>query len=357
MIYRPLGRTGLKVSVFSFGNWITGHDPEIEKVQTECVKLAWDNGINFFDTAEVYGFGIAETVFGKALKALNVNRNQLVVSTKLFWSAREGFTVNMNGLSRKHIVEGMQNSLKRLQLDYVDVVFCHRPDHDTPLEEVCKGMSYLIDQGQAFYWGTSEWPPCMIAAAIETCKRLNLHEPKAEQCEYNMVQRTKMEREYRFLFKNYGMGTTIWSPLKSGLLTGKYNSGEKIANSRFGKGGHDTTWNKYMGTEEKRNSLVSKLVKLEEIAKELGGTMSQLALAWTVMNQDTSTCILGASRVSQLEENLKSLALLKKWTPEVENRIEDILDNRPEDWTDYMSWTPLTPTRIDRLYKAPEDKK
>lgn len=353
MIYRSLGRTGIKVSALSFGNWVTGHSAEAEETQIKCVKLAWDNGVNFFDTAEVYGFGVAETIMGKALKNLEVDRSKLVISTKLFWSNREGFSVNLNGLSRKHIIEGIQNSLKRLQLEYVDVVFCHRPDINTPMEETCRAMSYVIDKGWAYYWGTSEWPPCMIAAAIETCKRLGLHEPKVEQCEYSMVVRQKMEADYRYLFKQYGMGTTIWSPLKSGLLTGKYNSGEKIEGSRFGKNSFGTSvWNKYMGDEAKRNEFVGRLVKLEEMAKEMGGSMAQLALAWTIANQDTTTCIIGASRVSQLEENLKALDLLKKWSPEIENRIEEILGNRPEDWNDYVSGGPLTPTRIDRLYKS-----
>jgi voltage-dependent potassium channel beta subunit len=353
MLYRHLGNTGIKVSVFSFGNWITGHSKEVEQIQIDCVKLAWENGINFFDTAEAYGFGIAEKIMGKALKNLNVDRSKLVVSTKLFFSAGlEDFNINMNGLSRKHVVEGMKKSLAQLQLDYVDVIFCHRPDFDTPLEEVCRAMSYLIDQGYAFYWGTSEWPPCMIARAVEMCKRLNLHEPKVEQCEYSLVIREKMEREYRYLFKEYGMGTTIWSPLKSGLLTGKYNSGEKLEGSRFATNPMlSRIWNKYMGDEKKRDEFVGKLNKLEAIAKELGGTLPQLALAWTVANMDTSTCILGASKVSQLEENLKSLQILAKWTPELEKRIEEIMGNKPEDWTDTKTWKPMTPRRMKRLYK------
>ena len=352
MLYRHLGKTGIKVSVFSFGNWITGHSTEVEKVQIDCVKLAWDNGINYFDTAEVYGFGVAEEIMGKALANLKIDRSKYVVSTKLFWSNREGFSVNMNGLSRKHVIEGMRNSLARLKLDYVDVVFCHRPDFSTPLEEVCRAMSFLIDQGYAFYWGTSEWPPCMIARAVEMCKRLNLHGPKVEQCEYSLIVREKMEREYRYLFKEFGMGTTIWSPLKSGLLTGKYNSGEKLEGSRFANTPMlSRIWEKYMGDEKKRDEFVGKLLKLEEIAKELGGTLPQLALAWTVANLDTSTCILGASKVSQLEENLKSLELLAKWTPELDTRIEEIIGTKPEDWTDYNTWGPMTPRRTKRLYK------
>ena len=336
----------------SFGNWVTGHSSEAEQVQIDCIKLAWESGINYFDTAEVYGFGVAEEIMGKAIKSLGVDRSKLVISTKLYWSSRTGFTVNLNGLSRKHLLEGMHNSLKRLQLDYVDVVFCHRPDFETPLEEVCRGMSHLIDKGQAFYWGTSEWPPCMIARAIEMCERLNLHGPKVEQCEYSLVAREKMEREYRYLFREFGMGTTIWSPLKSGLLTGKYNSGKQLEGSRFATMPMlQHIWNKYMGDEAKRNELVSKLVELEKIAKELGGTLPQLALAWTVANLDTSTCILGASKVSQLQENLKCLDILAKWTPELEERIENVIQTRPEDWTDYNTWGKMEPRRVQRLYK------
>ena len=352
MLYRKLGNTGLKVSVLSFGNWITGHSEENEKIQMECVKLAWDNGINYFDTSENYGLGTGEILMGRCLKALNVDRCKLVVSTKVFWSVKgEGFKVNLIGLSRKHIMEGVNNSLKKLQLDYVDIVFCHRPDYETPMEEVCKGMSDLIDQGKAYYWGTSEWPACMIAAAIETCKRLNLHGPKVEQCEYNMLQRNKMENEYKYLFDAYNMGTTIFSPLKSGLLTGKYNSGEKLEGTRFSTYAFCLKlWDKCMSNEQKKKDLLGKLRKLKEIADETGFTMPQMALAWTIANKRTTTCILGASKVKQLEENLKCIELLKKWTPELEKKIEETLGNKPDDWIDYMTWKPLPGIRESNLY-------
>jgi voltage-dependent potassium channel beta subunit len=354
MLYRQLGKTGIQVSVLSYGNFDTAESKEKEQTQFDLIKLAWENGVNFFDTAEAYGFGVAEKILGKALKNLNVERSKLVVSTKLYWTCFPGpnVKVNVNGLSRKHLIEGMRNSLSRLQMDYVDIVFCHRPDFSTPLEEVCRGMSYLVDQGHTFYWGTSEWPPCMIARAVEMCKRLNLHGPKVEQCEYSLLIREKMEREYRYLFREYGMGTTIWSPLKSGLLTGKYNSGEKLEGTRMANNILVArVWEKYMSNEIKRNELVAKLKKLEEVAKELGGTLPQLAIAWTVANLDTSTCLLGASKVSQLKENLKSLELLKKWTPELDKKIDDIIQNKPEDWTDYNTWGPMPPRRMTRLYK------
>ena len=354
MLYRQLGNTGIKVSVLSFGNWITGHSEENQKIQIDCVKLAWDNGVNYFDTSENYGLGMGEVLMGRALKALEVDRNKLVVSTKIFWSVKgEGFSVNMNGLSRKHILEAIDKSLKNLQLSYVDVVFCHRPDYDTPMEEVCRAMSSLIDREKAFYWGTSEWPACMIAAAMETCKRLNLHGPKVEQCEYNMLTRNKMEREYRYLFQNYNLATTIFSPLKSGLLSGKYNSGEKLEGTRFATYAFCIKlWEKCMSDKESKNMLLGKLRQIKEIADEVGYSMAQLAVAWTVVNLKTTTCILGASKVSQLEENLKSLELIQKWTPELENKIEKVLGNKPDDWTNFLTWTPLEPVRTANLYQS-----
>lgn len=354
MIYRSLGQSGLKVSALSYGNWITAHSKEAEEVQIKCVQVAFENGVNFFDTAEVYGFGVAERIMGKGLASLKTKRSNYVVSTKLFWSQPgKSAKPNRNGLSRKHILEGIEDSLANLQLDYVDIVFCHRPDLQTPMEEVCRAMSWLIDQNKTFYWGTSMWPASMVAAANETCKRLNLHPPVAEQCEYSMLVRDKMEDEYTHVFEEYKTGTTIWSPLKYGLLTGKYNSGEKLEGSRFAKESYfSDTWAKYMGTEAIRTAFVDKMTKLEEIAKELGGTMAQLALAWTVVNQDTTTCIIGASKVSQLEENLKALNLVAKWTPDIEARVEAILGNQPESWKDFRSWTPIEPRRSKRLYKA-----
>ena len=230
MIYRNLGNSGLKVSVIGFGNWVTGHDEEATKTQCEIVKQAWESGVNFFDTAEVYGFGQAEKIFGEALKSLNANRCDLVISTKLFWS---GMTVNCRSNSRKHLIEGLKGSLERLQLDYVDVVFSHRPDYETPLEEICKGFSDLINMGLAHYWGTSEWRPDMIVRAIEICSKYGWNKPIVEQPQYNMMIRDRMEFEYEYLFSTYKYGTTVWSPLCQGLLTGKYNDGNFPEGSRF----------------------------------------------------------------------------------------------------------------------------
>ena len=280
------------------------------------MKICFEAGVNFFDTAEIYGMGQAETIMGNAFKELNFKREEIVVSTKIF---KVGPGVNDTFLSRKHIVEAIHNSLKRLQLDYVDVVFCHRPDYETPLEETCRAMNWIIENNKAFYWGTSEWPADRISKAIEICERLNLHKPIVEQCQYNMLVRDRFENEYRRIFSESKYGTTIWSPQAGGILTGKYNEGVIPEGSRFEnhKKLLDPTWQKYFG-EGKREGTLKKLKGLGDIAKEAGFTQGQLALAWAIANGDVSTCILGFSNVSQVEENLKALELYYKWTPELE---------------------------------------
>ena len=218
MVYRFLGNSGLKVSVLSFGTWLTAHDAKAEQAVIECVKECYDNGINFFDTAEAYGFGVAEETLGKAIKNLETKRENLVISTKIL---RAGVGENDKFLSRKHILEGLNNSLTRMDLEYVDVVFCHRPDYETPLEETCRAMHYLIEKGLAFYWGTSEWTAERVTDAVRICERLNLHKPICDQCQYNMLVRERYEKEYKPLFDKFGYGTTIWSPLAGGILSGK----------------------------------------------------------------------------------------------------------------------------------------
>lgn len=339
MIYNRLGNSGLKVSVLSFGNWLTGHDAQAEETQSQLVKYAFDNGINYFDTAEGYGEGMGEILFGKAIKALNVPRSDLVISTKIFWGKSQYFpNVNSKGLSRKHIVEAMKASLSRLQLDYVDIVFCHRPDFEVSLEETCRAMSWLVDQGYTTYWGTSEWSACYIAAAIEICERLHLNKPVADQCQYNMLSRDRFEKEYRSVFELYKYGTTIWSPLASGLLSGKYNNNNVPEGSRLesgvGKSIHDRYKNKY------GENLVEKLGKLGDIAKEVGCSQAQLALLWTLVNKDVSTCILGASKLEQLQENIETLKLLPKWNKELEEKVSKILDNSPDADMDFRLWQP-----------------
>ena len=270
---------------------------------------------------------LAETSLGKALKELNVPREKIVVSTKIF---KNGNDPNDTFQSRKHIVEGLKQSLKRLQLDYVDIVFCHRYDRITPLEETCRAMNFVINQGWAFYWGTSEWRADQIERAIKICEKLNLIPPIVEQCEYNMLMRNKMDSEYSDLFKLHGMGTTIFSPLKGGILTGKYLN-EIPEGTRITK----MDWMKNLYEKEK-DSINPKLLKLKELAeKKLNCTLPQLAVAWVIANKDVSTCILGASKVDQLNENFTALEVYKKLTPEILTEIETILDNCPKGEMDF----------------------
>jgi len=343
MTYRYLGNTGLKVSVLSYGNWLTAHNPESEKAIIECVKKAYELGVNFFDTAEIYGAGVAETIMGKALKELGVEREDIVVTTKLF---KCGNGINDNFLSRKHLVEGMKNSLERLQLEYVDVVFCHRPDTQTPMEETCRAMDWLVEEGHAFYWATSEWSPSQISRAMEICERLRLNKPIADQCQYSAIVRDNFEKNLRLCYEQYKYGTTIWSPLAGGILSGKYNSGEAPEGSRY----HDdeyakeNLWKHYFNDKTKEKT-VKILQGLEEIAKEQGCSQAQLALAWTIVNADVSTCIFGATKVEQVEDNVKALQVAQNWTSELEEKIEKLLDNEPEPVMDFNVWKPMKPRR------------
>ena len=342
MEYRYFGPTGLKVSVLGFGNggnWYgTDTVEEKEARHTQIIKFAYENGVNYFDTAEVYGAGQGEIGLGKAFKDLNLPREQLVVSTKVFWS---GEGPNDLGLSRKHIIEAVNNSLKRLQLDYVDIVFCHRPDLHTPLEETCRAFDYLINQGKAFYWGTSEWSADRIAATYAVCDKLGLHRPVVEQCEYSMVLRDRFEKEYAFLFKEHKMATTIYSPMAGGILSGKYNKGIPEG-SRYTHEHpvHTFVWNMYFGEGKKERSL-KKLEALAEIAKEIDCTQAQLALAWTLVSKNVSTCLFGATNLSQIENNIKAVEIYKKITPEIGARIEKILENKPTLEYDYTAKAPL----------------
>jgi len=338
MEYRNLGPTGLKVSALGFGNWITSDEKDAQARTTEMIKRSFELGVNFYDTAEVYGSGNAEIAMGKAFKELNLPRAQLVVSTKLFWG---GKGPNDVGLSRKHIIEGAYASLKRLQLDYVDVIFCHRPDFHTSVEETCKAFDFLINTGKTFYWGTSEWPADRIAEAYAVCDKLHLHRPIVEQPQYSLLVRERFEKEYYFLFKEHHMGTTIWSPLAGGILTGKYNEGVPEG-SRF-----DTDnallkgiFNKFFSEEAKPKTLKA-LQALGDIAKEVGATQAQLALAWTLANDNVSVCLFGATKVSQIEDNIKALETYKKLTPEILERIDKALGNQPELLTDFRNRKPI----------------
>ena len=333
MVYRYLGNSGLKVSVIALGNWINYED---DNQTYECTKAALENGINYLDTAEEYGFGQAETTLGKALKKLNIPREKIVVSTKLM---KVGHDPNDAMLSRKHICEGIKNSLKRLGLDYVDIVFCHRYDRMTPMKEVVEAMNWVLQQGYALYWGTSEWTACQIFEAYDICDKLKLERPIVEQCQYNMLERDKMENEYRDLFRRYKMGTTIFSPLRCGILTGKYldsTPDDSRANSK-----NEAIKNMMKGFDYFKNkeAFDKKIKELKNLAE------TKLAIAWTIVNPDVSTCIIGATKVSQVEENCKALEVVKKLDKDILIEIEKILDNVPKGEIDFRTWKELPSRR------------
>ncbi len=329
MEFRHLGSSGLRVSALSFGSWVTFGDQVDEEVPYACMKASLDAGVNFFDNAEAYARGQSETMMGKVLRKGGWKRSDLVISTKIFWG---GEGPNDQGLSAKHIREGTDAALKRLQLDYVDLIFCHRPDLHTPIEETVRAMSLVIQQGKALYWGTSEWSGEQIRHAYEIARREHLVPPTMEQPQYNMFVRERVEREYARLYRDVGLGTTIWSPLASGLLTGKYNDGIP-AGSRLSLAGYD--WLREMVLNEEGKRRIEKVKRLAPLASELGCTLAQLAIAWCLKNPNVSTVITGASRPGQVTENMKSLEVAARLTPEVMEKIEGVLRNKPEpekDW-------------------------
>jgi voltage-dependent potassium channel beta subunit len=319
MEYRRLGKAGLKVSALSLGAWVTYGGQVGGDTARECMAAAYDAGVNFFDNAEGYAGGNAETVMGNAIKQLGWRREDLVVSTKIFWG---GEGPNDTGLSHKHVIEGVNNALRRFQMEYVDLVFCHRPDPNTPIEETVRAMDIVIRQGKAFYWGTSEWSAAEIMEAYAVARQYGLTPPTMEQPQYNMFTRERFEKEYAPLYRDIGLGTTIWSPLASGLLTGKYNEGIP-ADSRAALQGYE--WLQRGITPER----IEKVKQLQPIADELGASLAQLALAWCLKNPHVSTVITGASRPAQVTENMKALDVAAKLTPDIMERIETILDNNP----------------------------
>jgi voltage-dependent potassium channel beta subunit len=329
MEYRYLGKSGLRVSALSFGSWVTfGAQVDVDQA-LELMKIAYDAGVNFFDNAEVYSAGEAETIMGKAIKKAGWKRQDLVLSTKIFWG---GDGPNDKGLSRKHIIEGMEASLKRMEVDYVDLVFAHRPDIHTPIEETVLGFNHLINQGKAFYWGTSEWSAQQIMEAYSIARQEHLIPPLMEQPQYNMLHRDRVEQEYRRLYSEIGLGTTIWSPLASGLLTGKYNNGIP-KDSRANLEGYE--WLRKRFTDQETQDQIEKIKQLAGVADNLGCSTAQLAIAWCLLNPNVSTVITGASKPSQVDENMKAIDFVEKITPDVVETIEEILDNKPEEEPDF----------------------
>ena len=329
MEYRRLGSSGLKVSALSFGAWVTFGDQIGEDVAQSMMQAAIDAGVNFFDNAEVYAGGEAETMMGKVVKKAGWKRSDLVFSTKIFWG---GEGVNDKGLSRKHIIEGVDAALARLEMDYVDLVYAHRPDMHTPIEETVRAFNHVIEQGKAFYWGTSEWSAVQIMEAHGIARELGLIPPTMEQPQYHMFHRERVEKEYAPLYEDIGLGTTIWSPLASGLLTGKYNA-EMPSGTRATLKGYE--WLSERFTDDDAVQKIAKVGKMMPIAEEIGCTMAQLALAWTLKNPNVSTTITGASRVEQVVENMKAIDYVEKLTPEIMEKIDEILDNKPTAETDW----------------------
>ncbi|SPC61611.1 probable potassium channel beta subunit protein [Ustilago sp. UG-2017b] len=327
MIFRRLGPSGLRVSLFSLGGWLTYGGTVNSDETKEIMKLAFENGINTFDTAEVYSAGQCEVDMGKAIRDLNLRRSDLVLISKLFFGTGSK-DPNGKGLSRKHLIEAANASLERAGLPYWDVLMAHRPDPTVPMEEIVRGFNRLIESDKCFYWGTSEWSAQQIEEAHAVANRLNLIPPIADQCQYNMFHRERPEKEYDPLYKLHNYGTTIWSPLASGLLTGKYNNGIPEG-SRFdtNKGAFDNTVKELQTAEGKAK--IEKVQKLTTIAEGLGAKVTNLALAWCAKNPNVSTVILGASKPEQIIENLKSLDLIEKLTPEIMSQIDEILGNKP----------------------------
>jgi len=318
MQYRRLGRAGLKVSELSFGSWVTYGKQMNDDLAHECMAAAYDAGVNFFDNAEVYARGESETIMGRVLKRAGWRRASYAVSTKFYWGLHDGPN-ERNTLNRKYLLEAIDGSLKRLQLDHVDLVFCHRPDPDTPVEETVWAMHDMVRTGRALYWGTSEWGAAEIQEAWDIAERHHLHKPVMEQPQYHLLHRDRVEKEYAPLYERIGLGATTWSPLASGLLTGKYNDGVPEG-ARATLAGME--WLRPMLTDPSRLAVVKRLGK---VADDLGVPLSQMAIAWCLKNPRVSTVILGASRASQLQENLGALAVVPKLTDDVMRAIDAAL--------------------------------
>jgi len=317
MEYRRLGQAGIKVSVLSFGSWVTFHNQLGHQTALECMQAAWDAGVNFFDNAEIYANGASEKIMGDVARELGWPRESYLLSTKLYWGLRKGPNTS-NTLNRKYLLHAIDRSLERLGTDFVDLLFCHRADPDTPIEETVWAMHDIISSGRALYWGTSEWPANAIADAYEIAERYHLRKPVVEQPQYNLLSRERVEEEYAPLYEKYGMGTTTWSPLASGALTGKYLDGVP-EESRANLPGYE--WLREMIVSPESHDTVQEVVG---VAKELGCTPAQLAIAWCAKNPNVSTVVTGASRVEQVRENMEALQVMPLLTEDVIARLEGV---------------------------------
>jgi voltage-dependent potassium channel beta subunit len=325
MEYRKMGRTGLQLSVLSFGSWVTFHKQIEDGTADELMGIAYDNGINFFDNAEVYALGQSEKMMGRVLKQKNWDRTSYILSSKAFfgWRGKEN-KPNQTGLSRKHLTEACHEALQRLQTDYLDLYFCHRPDKNTPIEEVVQTMNTLLQQGKILYWGTSEWSGVEIMEAHRVAKDYRLIGPSVEQPQYNLFERNKIENEYLEVYKNVGLGTTIWSPLAAGLLTGKYNNGIPEG-SRFAIEGFDWLKDRWIADDR-----INRVKKLGALANEMGVSLAALSIAWCVKNENVTTAILGATKNSQLLDNLDALKVIPLLTDDRLKQIDEIVGTKPK---------------------------
>lgn len=324
MQYRRLGKSGLQLSVLSFGSWVSFSKQINDRVADQLMGIAYDNGVNFFDNAEVYALGESEKMMGRILKKKKWDRTSFIISSKAYFGWRgKANKPNQTGNSRKHLTEACNEALQRLGVDYLDLFFCHRPDKNTPIEETVWAMNHLMQQGKILYWGTSEWSGVEIMEAHRVAEKYKLLGPTMEQPQYNLFERTKIEVEYSEIYKNVGLGTTIWSPLASGLLSGKYNDGIP-KDSRFALQGFDWLKDRWMVEDR-----LKKVKKLSEFATKMDTTTAALSIAWCIKNPNVSTAILGATKKQQLLDNLKALEVLEKLTPEVMEKIETIMKTKP----------------------------
>ncbi|MCX6331993.1 MAG: aldo/keto reductase [Bacteroidetes bacterium] len=325
MEYRQMGKTGLQLSTLSFGSWVTFHKQIDDQVADELMGIAYDEGINFFDNAEVYAAGESEKMMGRVLSKKNWDRTSIVLSSKAYfgWRGKQN-KPNQTGLSRKHLTEACHEALQRLQTDYLDLYFCHRPDKNTPIAEVVQTMNTLIQQGKILYWGTSEWSGVEIMEAHRIAESYRLIGPAMEQPQYNLFERTKVDAEYLEIYKNVGLGTTIWSPLAAGLLTGKYNDGIPEG-SRFQIEGFEWLRDRWLMQDK-----INKVQQLASIAKALKVSTASLSIAWCIKNPNVTTAILGATSKAQLMDNLTALATATLLTPEIMEQIEVIVETKPK---------------------------